>query len=256
MNFELVDISEILNSDWIDEYTTQIDHVWHQILQLNTNMFILEKVWKFPFEVFCIHEPLFWRAVSASLYESCILIISKLAINSHKSKLSLNRLKNEIRKHLKPELLSEFDLKLNTLKFDKTVNKLKSRICALRNNRIAHYDKEWNSNVDIPKLNKIVLNLEELIEIKSKIEQLFNVLCFSKKHSTDFMEYSPLIIWPKGETKSTDIEELLDNIAKHSGILNMPEEQSEFWTHYRQQLGEHDLGILNKYRHKFGLSNV
>jgi hypothetical protein len=257
MNFEMVDPETIIDPNWISEYQSNIDHLWrHQLVELNTNSYILGKIWYFPFDLFFTNKPLFWRSVTLSLYESCVLTIYKLISVSRGNKFTIQKYKNDIRKHIKSKFVNQYDIKLKSIGFEGVIRNLEPRIREIRNNRIAHYDKEWNANIDIAKLNKMILSFEELSMLIKEINNLFDLLCFSHRYSVNFMEYSNLVRYPEGSERRTDIEILLDDIAQKSAILNLPEQQHEFWPHYRQNLSKDDIKVLNTYRIKFKLPCV
>jgi len=48
----------------------------------------------------------------------------------------------------------------------------------------------------------------------------------------------------------------LDSFAKNSDILNMPERNPEIWQYQRQSLTDEEIAHLNRYRKKFGLSEI
>ena len=59
-------------------------------------------------------------------------------------------------------------------------------------------------------------------------------------------------LYPPG-IKSTDIEKLLDSVARDSGVLNVPENDPYTWSLRREEFKKADLEIINKYRVQFGL---
>jgi len=59
------------------------------------------------------------------------------------------------------------------------------------------------------------------------------------------------------DTSQSDIEQLLDGIARKSRVLTMPEEQPERWETYRlPSLTETEKEQINTYRQKFGLTPI
>ena len=70
------------------------------------------------------------------------------------------------------------------------------------------------------------------------------------------MQYSTRVVHPQGVDSRTDIERILDAIARESPILNLPEQHADYWSIYREGLSERDLEMLNSYRTKFNLTKV
>jgi len=59
------------------------------------------------------------------------------------------------------------------------------------------------------------------------------------------------------DTDQSDVEQLLNNIARKSRILTMPEDQSEWWATYQlPSLTKTEKEQINKYRQKFGLTLI
>ena len=91
------------------------------------------------------------------------------------------------------------------------------------------------------------------------MNEVFRVLCFSEGHSVYYPQYSPIITKPiiNDIEELTDIEELLDLVVKNSDLFRMPEEQPEFWPHYKENnLSEKDIDIINAYRRKFNKREI
>jgi hypothetical protein len=168
------------------------------------------------------------------------------------------KLKNNIRKNIIKinDNLEDFNKELKKIKFDDARKNIKAKITALRHKKIAHFDKNWNIDLSAKSLNELIPELNEIFAICSKINELFDLLCFSEKRSVEYVEYNPKIKRPMEPDYKTDIDEILDNIAKESDLLNMPEKQSEFWPHYKENLTETELEMLNNYRTKFNLPRV
>jgi hypothetical protein len=56
--------------------------------------------------------------------------------------------------------------------------------------------------------------------------------------------------------EKTDIEEILDGIARNSFFLNMPERHPERWKYRRPNLSGDKLKSFNHYRRKFDMPEV
>ena len=90
---------EILDPTWLEEYQKQYDALWSQVSMLVTRIYILGKISRFPFEpLFEPKQVTFWTEVSFSLYESALLAIWRIAVDTGSDFLTLRSLKNEIKK--------------------------------------------------------------------------------------------------------------------------------------------------------------
>jgi hypothetical protein len=67
-------------------------------------------------------------------------------------------------------------------------------------------------------------------------------------------------LWGYGEnsriTRTTDIDELLDNVARKSHLLNLPESAPFLCASVFSELSDFELATINQYRVKFGLPVV
>ena len=70
------------------------------------------------------------------------------------------------------------------------------------------------------------------------------------------IEYHPDVLHPAGVDRRSDVELLLDSLARDSFFLRFPEEDPVFWSLYRKNLTERQIETLNQYRAKFGLPGV
>lgn len=82
-------------------------------------------------------------------------------------------------------------------------------------------------------------------------------MCFGEGFLFLPIGYEPTAIPPEGVDKRSDIEYILDLIAKDSYLLNMPENNWQGWEIYKQKtLTKEEIYIINKYRKKFGMCEV
>jgi hypothetical protein len=70
------------------------------------------------------------------------------------------------------------------------------------------------------------------------------------------IQYHPEVQHPPGYDSRPDIEIILDNIAKNSPLLNLPEKSPQAWKYRKDMLPETDLELLNKYRRKFKMVSL
>ena len=69
------------------------------------------------------------------------------------------------------------------------------------------------------------------------------------------MEYDPKVEHPINDSRA-DIVRILDDIAKRSVIMEMPEREPVVWPHRRKLMSEADLKIFNAYRRKFKMAEI
>jgi len=226
-----------------------------ELVLLNSNLYILEKLLDFPFDLFVMPDRrTFFRLVEINLFRSCIMIVWGLVEDPDPGSLTLLRFKNEIRRHIRPQYASSFDVDLKEAKFDRQIKQVRDRVRTLRNKRIAHLDRDFNLSPQ--QMKEMRVSLSDLRALRDALNKLFKVLCFRCQRSVLPIEYHPEVIHPPGVDARSDIEELLDNIARNSALLNMRENEPDRWPYFRQGLPNEVLRVVNEYRRKFGLPEV
>src|SRR3989304_5550290 len=96
--------SQVLEPCNYDAYEKHHRAIWNQLVRLNSNLFILDKLLGFPASLFLGPErTVFFRLVEASLVESSVLIISKLAQDDDLDTLTMPRFKNWLRRSIRGE---------------------------------------------------------------------------------------------------------------------------------------------------------
>jgi len=246
-----------LQDNWQKIYEERIEIIWRQFIQLNTQYFILDKLSTFRFDLFDGSKGPFWPAVYASLLESNILLLYKLIVDPDKRVLSILKFAKDIKKNLKPEYVAEFKNKWSSLDFDAKIEKIIDKVKELRNKAVAHLNKEYHTAILANSINEIKVGLDEHKELINASNKIFDFLCFGKGRSVFYVQYLLRIENSEKEEYLSDIEKILNKVAFHSKIWRMPEEQKEFWPHFREKnLSENDIKEINKYRTMFGFFEI
>jgi hypothetical protein len=259
---EELSAEEILAAEFFPIYQSEMNGLWQQILEMNSSIFILEKIESFPFHIFGDKTP-FWILTKNALFERVLMIIWRISIDEDVSRkgephLTIPRLKRLITKNLNAkssvhgrELASEFK------NIDRIVKYTRDKVADIRNNFLGHLNHEFNTNPRPKKIASIAIQLADLMLLQAKINKMFELLSFNALYLPFYPEYDPnVIISGRPATEDTDIGQLLDDIARNSAALNMPEDNPLLWKYEREDLEAADLQIINEYRRKFGLSDA
>jgi hypothetical protein len=188
-----------------------------------------------------------------------VLIIWKVVVdNAFGEGITLQQFRNEIIQHIqRNEYREEFKKMLKDIDFEKTVSIFNSKIREIRHNYVAHLNLAKHISPTPEEIKQRSLLFDELKKYCGIINSFFDILCFGHQKALLPIEYHPDVIHPAGIDSRSDIEKLLDDVARNSDILNMPEKYPDNWAMLiRNQLFSENLTILNKYRRKFGLSAV
>ena len=87
---------DVIEPEFLDSYTERIEAIWHQVVKLNSNVYCLKHIHKSPFDLFEPMRKPFWILVKDSMFESSIMIINKILIDTDGEALTLHQLKNKI----------------------------------------------------------------------------------------------------------------------------------------------------------------
>ena len=246
---------EVISSSWLDSYEKEIEALWWQLVQLNSSVFVLEELAAFPFDLFQPMLGPFWRLARASLFETSVMIIWRLVDPKEKT-LTLPHFRDSIRDNLEDRYHSQLDDALRAMNFDGVVSRIRERVLKIRHNQLAHFQRKWIVDPSPRHMKERFLSVAELSHLRDELNTLFDLLCFGSKRGFLPPDYDSVVQHPEGADTRSDIERLLDGIAKENPLLNMPEEQSDAWPHFRKDMPAETLEVLNSYRLKFGLPKV
>jgi hypothetical protein len=211
----------------------------------------LEKITAFRFDLFGDYSRNFWELSEQALFESSIMVIWRVAVDSHSDGLTLQKLKKQILQNLKDDgLKREFRRLLKEIQFEEKIKNLKPAIQEIRHNYIAHFNLGKHVSPTPKQIEERTIRFSELKKFRNALNSLFDLLCFGHNAVLPF-DYFQL-----PGNRPTDIEKLLDGVARDSGILNVPEIDLYTWPSRREKLKREDLELINKYRIKFGLPEV
>lgn len=244
---------ELILPSWWSSYEKNLQVIWRQLKRLNSSIFVLEKVLAFRFDLFTPFHQNFWTLVEGSLFETCVMTIWRIGVDSRSEGLTLGQLKNCISQNLRSEAYKiEFHKHVKEIQFEKTVSRIEPAIEEIRHNYIAHFNLDKHINPSPAELKERTLLFSEAKRFRNSLNAMFELLCFGHVYGVLPIDY----LCPPKE-KSTDIEQLLDSVVRDSGILNLPEKDPNIWPMLREKWKkENVIGIINEYRLKFGLPEV
>lgn len=241
---------DLINPNWLDEYNKSINVVWRKLVRLNSNLLILSKIISFPFKLFDVNPPQFWRLVENALFDSCVLLIWQTCVDTDPQVLTIRKLKNQIFEHAINEKLSLLGKEFKQKAFDEKVTAFEEKVKDIRDNYVAHLNSERHLQFTQDNLKDDKTILDELKSYTDIINEYFQFLCFSNYFSLLPWDYS-------SETnKSLDIDNILSTIARDSYILNAPETNQPLWKDIKDELSQSDIETLNQFREMFNLPKI
>jgi hypothetical protein len=246
--------SDVLIPESLRDYELSIRALHLQVSSLRTNLFILEHLVGFPFGVLAPDQALFWGIVIRNLYFASLTTAWALAHDTDESSLTMSRFRNTVIPRITDASVARTAReRLAGLEFEEVRERVRPRIELLRNKVIAHFDRELLAapGDSPPRLPGV--SLSELKELCGVLEGVMNALGFGTHYETLPIAYNPKAQHPVGIDARPDVERLLDDLARSSEYLNMPERKPEEWPFLCLALSDDDLLAINRYRAKCGL---
>lgn len=246
MKLSEIDVNDLLCQNFIDEYKKGISMFFSELVTLNTNIFILRKIEQFPFSLFCKpSNTIFFSTIQQNLYDMSIVIITKTFTDKGGDLITLPKFKNSVLKNTDSKYRDELKKKFKEQRFDTIVTDLIEKATSIRNSRVAHLKSEaiFSGKIEL-------LRIEELEKIAEELNILVQSISFNVERV-----YLPLF-YTEYYKEPTDVEKLLDSLARESTILNLPETFPIGWKRQKTKMSEEQLKMINIYRQKFGLPLV
>lgn len=250
---ENVKAEDVLNSENLDEYQRAILFFRNQLLDLHTNVYLLEQILSFPIGLFVGPDAFFFRQVIINFFDMSVLIIMKLTKDQGQGVYTLGSFKNKVRQFVKSEYRASFQERVRTQRLNQRKERLLEKTKRLRDQQIAHaLVHDYITTGTTPEHEP--LSFSELKTLKDELTALFRVLSFNSFYSLLPGSYNSGVSSNSGDI--SDIEQFLDGIARNSYILNLPERDSILWQSLRSTYSDGRIKQINHYRRKFGLKEV
>jgi hypothetical protein len=246
--------TDVLTREFVPDYERDIAALHSQVSTLRTNLFVLEHLVTFPFGVLAAGQAMFWSIVIRNLYFSSLVTGWGLAFDTDARSLTVARFRNEVLPNITKTPVSKAVRKrLAALDLEEVKNRLRPRLDVFRNKVIAHLDRALLSTPPGQSVKLPAISLAELKELCGVFEDMINILGFGTHYHSLPIDYEPTVKYPPDADPRPDVERLLDDLAKRSRYLNMPENEPQEWPFLCNALSDDDLNALNRYRVKFGL---
>jgi hypothetical protein len=244
---------DALQEDQLEHYIKGMRFFYSELVNLNVNLFIMDKIADFRFDLFTgIEERTFFRMVFQNFFHASILTITRVAADQGGDLFTLTRFKNSVRQAVKPKFKDLIDERLRSVRFDKGTQRLLEKAHELRTQRIAHALEE----IALGNQKSTRVFYHELKQLRDQLNDLLDALSFNVEHMMLPVHYSKDVIHPKGVDSRPDIEKILDIIAFTSVILNLPEKHPRQWQYELKRLNQDDISLINAYRKKFNMPPV
>lgn len=225
-----------------DQFERELDQLYKQVVQLNTNLYVLEKIEAFPLDWLTSPLDPFWDQTRLALAESSLMIIRRIAVDADGAAITLRSVRDLISRGLMDGPRRERFFR-DSKGMDKALNDIAKRVKPLIDNRLAHLNRDLNAPMTPEQRRMGAVTIKELCEIRDTIKGVFTVLCIDCGRSLLPSAYSPLM--NRQPDHRTDIERLLELVILDNELVKMPEEH---WIHSSDILPDKVRELIQSFR--------
>ena len=244
-DFKMKRPEEILIPEKLPEYKAKMAYFHDKLSGLHHNIYFVEKILEFPLGLFTSPvDDMFLQLVIHNFLQAAILQITKLVTDSDGGAQTLRQFRNFMATAVQEAYQEEYRKLLKEVKFDAGTEQLIAAAKTVRDERIAHWD---------PQPKEVSLTFSKIRDIADKMTKLFEAAAFDVGYRYRIMAYDPTIPPPRGSDGRTDIERILDSVARDSPVLHLPEENPIAWPYTRQGWSAEAIEVFNRYRRRCGL---
>jgi hypothetical protein len=248
---------DILKPGALTEYEQGMTFLYYELIELNVNIYLVDQILRFPLKLFLLEERagkdiFLSQFIDNTMYIS-ILSITRLVADDSPDVFTMNTFQNRLLQLVKPEYKAAYKERLRDNRFsDPEIRSIRNKAKDFRNKRLAHLTQDYFQQVYDKTIKIINIYFPDVKALCEKLNRSFSNLAFDAEYIMLPNEY-----WDdQPASYKSDIEEILDSIAKNSHILSLPETSPLRWRVVLPTLTQSDLSQLNQYRRKFGMPEV
>ncbi|QEM69107.1 hypothetical protein FO488_13675 [Geobacter sp. FeAm09] len=247
--------AEIIDPAHLAAYELEVSAIANEVTNFNANLYLMEKILNFPWSLILDDYGPFWEYVEKALFDSVILSIWKLTIDTESQGLTLGQLRNKIFKdYIKAGFKGEFADKLRAADYDKKMAAVQKVCTEIRHNYVAHFNFKKATTPSEEEIEERQLDLKQLLDTRDLINTMYQVLSFDRYAFLPVQYYPDSMSIAAGGLPGTDIDKLLDLIAQNSEVVNMPERQADYWPTFKESRPPKEIEFVLALRKKFGMS--
>lgn len=240
--------SEALESGWCVEYERSLKLIWSEIVRINTHLLLLERVSEFPWSTFVGPSPNnhFWAVTADVLFESVVMAIWRLCVDTDDEGLSIRQMKKRVLEHTVPSYLAEFCRLLKESQFEHN-DSIETRIREIRHNYLVHSNAQKRLDPTPEDIRSRQIQIVSLREYKDQLNQFFDVLCFGHGRGVLPLGYLPGVTYPQNQDPRSDVEKILDDIADRSHVMQAYRDGGVEWELVSSSPGPDGVRIVEEY---------
>jgi hypothetical protein len=234
-----IDPELALKEECAEEYAATMSGFFAELAELNANIVILERLMRFPSDLFGVGPNtggVFLPLTIVNMARASVLMVTRLTTDTVETARTLPKFKNRIERDLiRDEYRRAFRLRMRERRFDSETRALLDKAKQLRDTHIAHFTTDRSA---------VPITLAEIKALRDGLNALFQSLSFNAQYEMLTVEY---------QERPTDLDKILDSIAKDSAVVHSPERKPDLWPVRRSKLATEELDLINRYREELCL---
>jgi hypothetical protein len=248
---------EVLRPEALPEYSNAMQLFQDELTRLNADLFVAEKFIRFPLDLFAdLGRQDFFHLVIHNFLQAAVLILTRLTTDQDSDCYTLVRFHNWVVQSLRPEHSEAVFARLREADFSRRTEKVLKKVKDIRNDLIAHLKVSTGEQGHLTPPEHAGVSLTQLKTLRDDVVSQFDALSFGCGYHTWVLQYSPLVTRPHATDARSDVERVLDSVAKDSALFNLPESRPDYWPIARATLGPQAVEGLNAYRRKLGFPDA
>ncbi|GFO81545.1 MAG: hypothetical protein A49_11720 [Methyloceanibacter sp.] len=235
------------------EYVRLHDHLWKQVVGVNSKIFIASRILNFPFDVFIPVDNYFWRLTLDSLIDSCISSVWRITLDQDPQTLTLERLEQNLLANLETRARHKFQERMAWVRSEHDTGSFKEDIERFRHNHLAHLNRKQAMSEQIEQSR---YPYKELKLGAAYASEVVRAMSFERAVSPIFMEYDPRIRRGVGQDQRSDIEKLLDDIVLNHWTVQEARGNPDMWKRMRMAVPGGRLKVINEHLRRQGQAEI
>jgi hypothetical protein len=245
----------VFRPEWVPEYRRRLQVVALEIAKVGDRLYLLNRLREFPAGLLlrASPPPHSWAIIVMAVFESLILALWRVALDDTSADgLTVRQFRNQVMENVQhAELKKRLAAELRQRSFDDNLADFEQRVRLLRTTTIAHQNLEVRLGALDGGTVPARLGVAELQDYVAALKNFFDGLCIGEGWS---LLSAPYVTAPSTEFGvQTDIALVLNDIARGSPLLTMPEQDPVGWSIRRPSLSFSDLCSLDHWRRRVGL---
>jgi len=179
---------DVLIQGALTEYEKGMAFLYHYLVELNVNIYLVEQILHFPLKLFLLEEVaerdiFLSHCIDNAMYMS-ILSITRLVADDSSDVYTITTFQQNLLKLVKPEYEAAYRERLRENRFsDPQIRGIRDKAKDFRNKRLAHLTQDFFREAYDETIKRTRIHFPEIKALLEKLNSCFSNLAFSREHT-------------------------------------------------------------------------